>query len=155
MLSKSKLNTISASEKGYYVSNDGEVISPKGIIRKCKISNCGYKYFNIKINGKIAFVFVHKLCAYKKYGYDSMLCECIRHLDGNKLNNRPDNISIGSTKENQLDIPKEKRLERCNSVRKWDREEVKAYYEQTKSYKQTMQHFGMSSKNALWFILHN
>lgn len=153
MLSKRYLDIIEAFAKGYYISDEGEAISPKGEKRKCKISKTGYKCFNVRINGKSCQISVHQLCAYQKYGYDAVLCENVRHLDGDKLNNKPSNIAIGSIKDNQLDIPREKRLARCNSIRKYNKEEVRAFHAQTKSYKQTMQHFGISAKGTLWFIL--
>lgn len=153
MLTKNKLNTIEAATKGYTITDNGDIISPRGRILHYTISKVGYKCFKIRISGKIETIFVHRLCAYKKYGYEALLCECIRHLDGDKLNNKPDNIVLGSSKDNQLDIPKKLRLSRCNSIRKWNKTEIIDFYNKVKSYKKTMKHFGITSKGTLWFLL--
>lgn len=160
MISKHKLAVIEASAKGYYVDDEGEVISPKGIVRKCKINKSGYKTFNIKVKGKCLIVLVHKLCAYKKYGYQALLCDCVRHLDGNPLNNKPNNIDIGSLSDNMLDMPKEKRVEIARHASSCTEnyhpddivEQIKQF-KKSHSYNETMREFNISSKGTLWYIL--
>lgn len=147
-------------ERGYRVNQDGFVVSPIGTIRKTTVNTNGYRCFSYKTNIKTTPVFVHKLCAYQKYGSLAFLCDCIRHLDGNRLNNRPENIEIGTLRENMLDIPAKLRKERakhasrhvtkyCESCVK----EIKEYYDKTKSYSLTMKEFDISSKGTLYFIL--
>ena len=160
MISKHNLAVIEASAKGYYVDDEGEVISPNGIVRKCKINKKGYKAFNIKVNGKGLIVYVHKLCAYKKYGYQALLCDCVRHLDGNPLNNKPNNIDIGSFSDNMLDVPKEKRVKNAKYASSCTEnyhpddivEQIKQF-KKSHSYNETMREFNISSKGTLWYML--
>ena len=157
----SKINeaVIYAFNKGYRVCKDGTVVSPKGAIIKGRIGNTGYKRFNIRLNGKeTSQVYIHKLCAYQKYGDIAFQTDCVRHLDGNPLNNCPDNIKIGTQSDNMMDIPKDvrqKKAEHATSfTRKYNKNEVRDFYKQNgNSYKKTMNHFGMTSKGTLWFIL--
>lgn len=149
-----------AFECGYRVGQDGFVISPMGTIKKTSTNHSGYHTFSYRINIKTIKVFVHKLCAYQKYGELSFMCDCIRHLDGNKSNNRPVNIEIGTFQENMLDIPVKLRKEHAKHassyVTKYSEscvKEIKEYHNKTKSYLLTMKKFGISSKGTLHFIL--
>lgn len=62
----------------------------------------------MKIDNRIYRCKVHRFQAYVKYK-DLIYKEkiCVRHLDGNSLNNSIDNIEIGSWTDNRLDIKKE------------------------------------------------
>lgn len=86
----------------------------------------------------------------------------IRHLDGSSLNNSPSNISIGTPSENMLDRLPEDRLNHAiiasTNVRKFTDEEInmiKRDHSITKSYKDTMAIWGISSKGTLHYILNN
>ena len=157
----SKINkaVVYAFEKGYRVREDGVVVNPKGGIIKGSIGNSGYKKFNIVLNSKERYpVYIHKLCAYQKYGDIAFQADCVRHLDGNPLNNCPDNIKIGTQSDNMMDMPKEVRQKKAeyatSFVRKYNKNEVRDFYKQNgNSYKKTMNHFGMTSKGTLWFVL--
>ena len=52
--------------------------------------------------GKKAFVFEHQLVALKKYG-NRLSGTVIRHLNGVKTDNRPENLVRGTTQENTMD----------------------------------------------------
>ena len=52
-----------------------------------------------------------------------------------------------------MDIPKQKRIDNASN-RKYDYEAVRSYYQETKSYKDTMKLFGITSKGTLNYILH-
>lgn len=159
MNSKINKSVVYAFNKGYRVRKDGVVVNPKGGVIKGNIDSRGYKKFNIRLNGKESFpVYIHKLCAYQKYGDIVFQTDCVRHLDGNPLNNCPDNIEIGTQKDNMMDIPKDVRQKKAeyatSFVRKYNKNEVRDFYKQNgNSYKKTMNHFGMTSKSALWFVL--
>lgn len=81
----------------YFASNLGR-IKRNNIILKGNIQNNGYNYISISVNGEIRNIRTHRLIAYtflktrKKDG--------INHKDGNKLNNRIDNLEWATCKQN-------------------------------------------------------
>lgn len=162
MQSKLKLAIKEAFYRGYRVNEEGKLISSNNRIRKPCIGKEGYPLFNIRIKGKSQTIPVHRLCAFQKYGEISFSCDCIRHLDGNKLNSLPDNIELGTFIENQLDKPKSERIRAAtiashSFAMKWDENDVakiKAHYNLFKSYKKTMKTFGIASKGSLHYIIH-
>jgi hypothetical protein len=91
--------------------------------------------------------------AYQKYGELLFAADCVRHLNGNSLDNSYDNIEIGSWSDNMMDIPKEIRVRR--SVKYKNIDEIRNYYNNCKSYKETMERYGISSKGTLYHILKN
>ncbi len=99
-----------AKEKGYTYTEDGEIISPSGKILKISL-NAGrtYKGFSVWVGFNVC-VYVHRFIAYCTQGEEVFKHAVVRHIDGNQLNNRPDNLVLGSHKDNSLDIPKEERL---------------------------------------------
>jgi hypothetical protein len=143
---------IETYNKGYRVI-EGNLYNPKGILIKGYIDN-GYRCTKIRYNSIPVRLQFHRLLAYQKYR-DEMFEEGIevRHLDGDSLNNLDDNIAIGTHQENMMDIPKQKRIDNASN-RKYDYEAVRSYYQETKSYKNTMKLFGITSKGTLNYILH-
>lgn len=101
-----------AVERGYIVTENGDVYNKRGKKRKCRLNTSGYKRFNIGIGSKHnVAVDVHRLQGYQKYMnliFNNNLQ--IRHLDGDCSNNNWKNISIGTCSENTLDVPKERRV---------------------------------------------
>ena len=140
---------IEAYNKGYRVI-EGNLYNPKSILIKGSTID-GYLSTRITKHGKN--LFFHRLLAYQKYG-DDLFKEGIevRHLDGNPLNNSVDNITIGTHSDNMMDIPKDKRIKR-SSNRKYDYDIIRQYYHHTRSYKRTMEHFGITSKGTLNYII--
>ena len=102
-----------AFDRGYRVNGEGELILLDGSISKAVCCDKdGYRTMAVKMkrscNG-IRFG-IHKLQAYQKYGQKLFQSGMeVRHLDGNKTNNTPKNIAIGSRRDNVLDIPEDKR----------------------------------------------
>lgn len=164
-LSKKKRNVIAAFEKGLRVEKDGTVLGMRGKpLKFCKKGGkYPYYYFAIRNKSERVMVAVHLLCAYQLYGESALRCECVRHLDGNSLNNSYENIAIGTFSENAMDIPEEIRKRTAtiashSFTMKWDEEDVKKikeYYNGCHSYKETMNKFGILSKSSLHFILHH
>ena len=147
-----------AFEMGYRVNDEGQLISPKGKARKLRQNSKGYLETNVRIGGKLCHLYIHQLVAYQKYGDGIYGAECVRHIDGNPQNNTIENIRIGTQSQNMRDIPcseRKKNAEHATSfVRKWDKKVIREYHENhSHSYKETMNHFGITSKGALWFIL--
>ena len=145
-----------AYDRGYRVSDEGIVSSTKnenigGIIN-------GYHFITIRVDGNCRNIRSHRLLAYQKYGdkiYEPGTV--VRHLDGDSNNNHINNIAIGTYSENMMDIPKEVRIAKAKHatsfVKKHDHSEILKFYHKVKSYKMTMEKFGISSKGTLYFII--
>lgn len=161
MLTKQAKVLIEAHKKGYRISENGEIVSPSGRKLKGRVKRY-YLVFGIRFHGKVRYVPVHRMVAYQKYGDLLFQAECVRHLDGNPLNNCPDNIAIGTQSDNMMDIPYEIRKRKATIAShsysmKWDENDVKKikeFYNEVRSYAKTMEKFGIKSKSSLHFILH-
>jgi hypothetical protein len=148
---------IFAYDKGYRITKDGKAIGINGNELKLN-DHKGYKRLNFRNGVKISHVYVHRLQAYQKFG-DKLFEEgqLVRHLDGDSNNNSWDNIELGTNSDNMMDMSAEIRLNKALHAtsfwRKHDKGEVRAYYSEHKSYKKTMEHFNITSKGTLHFIL--
>lgn len=90
--------------------------------------------------------------------YDPTLV--IRHLNGDSFDNSFNNIGIGTYHDNTMDIPRDIRLQLAiNASKKAIKyplnivNEIKEFYNNCKSYKETMEKYNISSKGTLWHIL--
>jgi len=163
-LSKKSENLIAAFQLGYRVV-DGKVFSKTGYKLSTWKSSTGYLEFSCfsgskKNNTRKTFkIFVHRLVAYQKYGEDLFNHDCVRHLDGNKLNNTPDNILVGTFSENTMDIKKEVRIKKsslaCRKFKDSLIKEIRRFHKNSKSYKKTMNEFNIKSKGSLHYLLNN
>lgn len=141
-----------AYDKGYYVDKSGNVFYHN---KQRKLTDYqGYKRFNIRHNGKVIRVKVHQLQAYQKYGNELFNDNIVvRHLNGNPSDNSYDNIAIGTASDNMMDIPeeirKQKALHATSFTIKYNHRDIYDFYIKTKSYKQTMEKFGIKSKNTI------
>ena len=116
-----------------------------------------YYTFTIRIGLKTRRVRVHRMQAYQKFKdkiYEDNIV--VRHLNGNSLDNTFNNIGIGSQSENMFDRPREERAKHGRLAAsfniKYPKElidEMKAFYNNCKSYKQTMEKYNLSSKGTL------
>jgi hypothetical protein len=145
-----------AYERGYRVSDEGIVSSTNKKNIGCMRN--GYHFLTMKVDGKNKNIRSHRLLAYQKYGdkiYEPGTV--VRHLDGDSSNNHVSNICIGTHSDNMMDMPKEVRLAKAKHatsfIKKHDHAEVLDFYHKTRSYKQTMDKFGISSKGTLYFII--
>lgn len=154
---KSNKALIHAFEKGYYINKDGILFNNKNKIINGYIYN-KYKYFGIRFNGKKYNLKFHRLQAFQKYK-EKIFKEkiMVRHFNGNSLDNSRDNILIGNAQENSDDMPREltkKRAEYASSfLKKYNNNEIIEFHNISKSYKETMFKFGISSKGTLFHIL--
>lgn len=156
--SKNNLALIEAYTAGYRITKDGEIISKSGLKIKGYYNDRGYKCFSIRLSGVSRSVFVHRLQAFQKYSDKIFFKEYeVRHLDGNKINNSHDNISIGTHSDNMMDKSEDERKKSAHIatsyVRKHNKNEIRDFYNKSKSYKKTMDHYKISSKGTLHFIL--
>jgi len=122
---------IAAVDKGYFVNDDGSVIGSRGQSLSPYINNRGYYSICIRRSNPRSTVNigVHRLAAFQKFGEKIFEPGVqVRHLDGNALNNKIENIEIGTASDNQFDVPQETRLRRgqhaANYKRKFSDEEI-------------------------------
>jgi len=103
---------LEASNRGFFVTKEGQLLGPAGNIKSCQYKN-GYKQFQFSYFGKNRNLKVHRLQALQKYGYEAMNKEgiVVRHLNSKKDDNSWDNIAIGSQADNLLDVPTLERIE--------------------------------------------
>ena len=151
---KSKMNiaVIYAFNKGYTVDYFGNCFK-NGIEVKVMINKNGYKKFSIRIDKEVIPVFIHKMQAFKKFGEKAFEGGiCVRHLNGNSVDNSFENIAIGTQKQNMLDVPKEKRILNASNP-KYNHLEIIKDRNEGMSYKDIMEKHGISSKGTLSFIV--
>jgi len=130
-MNKTQEAIIELYKKGYRIIG-GECITPKGkvLTGSIKWHPVPYKQVYIKMEGRSRSVFYHALLAYQLYG-DEYFKEGIvaRHKDGNSLNNKDDNIILGTMKDNTMDIPtkrRKKRIEQGIDTKKMLEENINA-----------------------------
>ena len=141
--------------RGYRVNERGEVISPYGVVRKLttgKSPKEPYLVFNMKDadSATVRPIRVHGLLAYQIWGEEIFEHDCIRHLDGNPLNNTPGNLALGSHHDNAMDRPPDERRAHAAHAAKgratdydWSTIE-KDYFEHGQGFKRLAKKYGMS-----------
>lgn len=151
---------LEAVKRGYVVSVDGIAYNKNGIQVGCihKITN--RKAICFRMNNKVTSLFTYRLQAFQKYGYKMFEKGIVvRHLNGNSLDNSWDNIVIGTQSDNMMDIPEQIRVSKAihasSFLKKYNNDEVKDFHSVSKSYKKTMEHFNITSKGTLNYILKN
>jgi hypothetical protein len=96
------------NEAGFtYNGQTGQVFKPDGTVQETHMFRglrSEYLVFTTRNPFVSAQIYVHKLASYCLYG-EAALYPGIqaRHKDGNRLNNKSDNILIGTQKENMAD----------------------------------------------------
>jgi hypothetical protein len=109
-----------AAAQGYYVDENGIGYGPKGKLSEHRRDGKGY--FDFTVNhpelGR-THLGIHRLAAFQKFGAQVFEPGMeVRHRDGNKYNNRPDNILIGTHSENMMDRDPTARLEHAKIAAK-------------------------------------
>lgn len=139
-----------------YTVKQGMVVSPSGGIVQTTVVG-GYETFKARSPRDNFFVTVpvHLLLAYQKYK-DLIFEESLMvvHIDGNTAHNQYNNIGLAT--RNVAEVPRpvtppEKRT--MKDRREYPHEAVRIVYDQTKSYKKTMELFGIASKSTLHAII--
>jgi hypothetical protein len=95
-----------AKQRGFKYNNEsGEIIGINGLpIRKTNAY--GYIVCSFKINYKRYSIYSHRLAWFLHYGLTPQ--KTIDHIDGNKKNNRIENLRDVSHQENQFNLTKAK-----------------------------------------------
>lgn len=150
---------ITAYNKGYRITENGTILNPQGKEIKGCFHHNGRINIKFREGENMIEVLVHRLQAYQKYGYkmfkDGIV---VRHFNGNCRDNSKNNILIGTASQNQMDIPEIIRVNRAEHassfMKKYEYEEIINYHlSNGSSYKKTMNHFNISSKGTLNYIL--
>lgn len=143
-----------AFERGYRAHADGTVTNPKGKTLKCYLHHKGYRKFHFMRGAALQ---VSRLVAFQKFGQQIFEPGIeVRHLDGNSQNDREENILIGTHSENMMDVPPEmRRLKSSMANRRHDPQAIRQFHQQARSYRLTMQKFGITSKGTLNHILNH
>ena len=148
---------LEAVEKGVWIDRNGVVYGVRGRPIKLRKQSSGYYTFSVRFKGKVIPIKVHSLQAFLKYGDEIFNTECIRHLNNTKSDNSWNNIAIGTHEENVMDNPREDVIKRAkyasSFANKYNHGDVVKFYNSCKSYKKTMEEFGISSNGTLHFIL--
>lgn len=129
---------------GYHTDDSGNLFKKDKISKANRINRDGYKILQTRISGKNVYILIHRIIAFQKFGnkiFDPGIE--VRHLDGNKLNNHPDNILIGTHSENMFDVPLNLRMHRTRKgalkTRRFSYEEaeqIRKEHNQGLSYKE-------------------
>lgn len=150
-------------KKGYTIDDNGVCYNSQGNPLKQFLTK-NYLHISIRLSkDKTRIVKVHRLQAYKKYGdalYEPGIM--VRHLDGNNVNNNISNIAIGTSKDNQLDMPKELRSKRSynagKKVNKYSKEfiqEIRNKHNNGYTYKQIMKEYHLAKSTISYIINHD
>lgn len=161
-LSKTNKVLIEAYNKGYRITEEGEVMGLKNKILSPRIQN-GYKNFCTRTkSGERYIVKYHRLQAYQKFGnkiFEENIV--VRHLDSNSLNNSYKNIAIGTESDNSMDKDPKVRKEVAIKATRQMQDNTRSYEERCKiyedlknnvSYKQIIEKHNISSKGTLSFM---
>lgn len=140
------LYILKAYEKGYKINEEGKPLNPKGKELKGHVNSKGYLEIGIRYNNVKGNLDVHRFQAYQKFG-DKIFEEGIqvRHLDGNQLNNKLENIEIGSAFDNTMDKSPETRYKVAIIASRKYQESTRSYEERCKIYDELSK--GTSYKN--------
>ena len=106
-MSRTEWREIAGTQGNYFVSDDGQVWSrprknSSGGLLKIGRNSHGYLVVDLSVNGKTTTRRVHRLVIEAFAGPPDDGHEC-RHLDGDKTNNRIDNLVWGTRSENAFD----------------------------------------------------
>lgn len=154
-----------AYSKGYRVTDAGEVLSPRGYVLVTTLGSTGYLRFSVKVRSStgrhlVVSLYVHSLAKYQWFGEPSLYQDiCLRHLDGNKLNNRRDNLVLGTYSDNAYDIPKDTRVARsvkaAATLRKLtdtQASELRRDREAGASYEQLMMKYNIAKSTVSYIV---
>lgn len=154
-----------AVKKGYHVDCNGNVFykNKQRVLNKTKASNgrLGFKVrVLIKGENKLFTIPVHRLVAYQKFGNKIFKKNVhVRHLDGNHLNNKIDNIQIGTPSQNEMDkssfVRMKTALRATSFMKKHNHKEIVLMRNKGMSYEEIMKYTGIKSKGTISFIINS
>lgn len=82
------------------ISRNGRGLLPNNAWRECGKINCyGYNIFQPRFNGRKVDIKVHRV-VYAKFKGELCQDKVVNHIDGNRLNNYPENLELIGWNEN-------------------------------------------------------
>jgi hypothetical protein len=146
-----------AYERGYRWM-DGKIVSPSGKELKLYCRKESYPRFGIRVSGKQRCIVAHRFAAFQKFGEIIFMKGVeVRHLNGNRLDLSDQNISIGDSKANHQDIPREIRMRTAliaaSYITKHDHVRIRNMHSSGMSYSEIMKETGITSKGTISFIV--
>lgn len=155
----SKALAKSAFEKGYRVTELGNVISHKDKMLTLRENNANPKYYTFSYGADKGTypLRVAQLAAYQKFG-DAYLADGVvaRHLDDDSLNDALDNIGIGTQVNNAMDRPEVDRREHAAKGNQKHSPEfialLKADREQGMSYRELCEKHGICKATCSYYL---
>lgn len=110
---------IESVERGYLVTEDGQVLGPKGKLSIGRYGKQRYPTYTTNWEGRVYGMPVHKLAAYCFYGEESFReGVVVRHLNADVLDLSKSNIALGSYSDNERDKPSHIRKRSAIAARK-------------------------------------
>ena len=98
-----KQRTVEATECGYLITDEGEVLGPKGQLATKLYGNQRYPTISTNWGGRVFGIPTHALAAYCFYGEESFKKGIVvRHVDGNTLNVSKKNLILGIVTGKQI-----------------------------------------------------
>jgi hypothetical protein len=88
----------------YLVGEDGTILGPSGGIVRGRSNGKGYLQIEVRIDGRPRNVRVHRIVCEAWHGPQPTPEHEIAHEDGDKSNNRPDNVSWKTHEQNRDDM---------------------------------------------------
>lgn len=152
MSEKAKNALFLAKERGYKSDANGN-IKKTMLPLKGTIIN-GYRNFSVRVGKTIIHIPFHRFIMFELYGDEIFFFDCVRHLDGNSLNNTYSNLKLGTFSDNAMDIPVKSRRARSSKANlKHDHYKIIKMSEEGLSYLKIMQATGIKSKGTISFII--
>jgi hypothetical protein len=112
---------IEAKERGYFVTDAGELYGPKGKMVVKLYGKQRYPTFTTNWGGCVFGIPVHQFAAFCFYGESYVNKDkniVVRHLNGDTLDFSKNNILLGSYSDNERDKPEEVRRAAAKAARK-------------------------------------
>jgi hypothetical protein len=92
-----------AYEKGYRANDDGSINGLYAEKLKLGKGSNGYLLFRIRVGESLKTVPAHRFAAYCFFGEELYKHECVRHINGEKTDNRKSNLLLGTLADNYKD----------------------------------------------------
>jgi len=160
LLSKSDITILDMKKAGFTVDKD-QIISPKGKVLYQYLAKDGYYRVRPVFNRTRRQVKVHRVIAYYKYGDELFKHACVRHKNETSTDNNPDNLLLGSHRDNALDREYVVRVKHARKAAKVNRklsdkevENLRLDRKEGMTYKQIMVKYNIA-KSTVSYIVNN
>lgn len=109
---------VEASERGYFITEEGHLFGPKGKLSIKKYGKQKYPTFSTNWGKRVYGLPIHQFAAYIFYGEESFNKSLVvRHLNADTSDCSKTNIVLGTHSQNNLDKPKEVRISAAKKAR--------------------------------------